>query len=325
VDLVAVADETRGARYLDARYAFVHAAPIGTDRVASLTAGYRHERVDPLYRSVAAPQLRSDYAEDVVDLTAAIGDATMRVSYGGGRDNLAAIASILTTRTRTLDVAAVLPPTAFRPTAVCGPTISYQAQRVGQAGDGLPVNGEFDSASHVPDQVNVTHGAAAEFGCPTWRAGYRLNRSLQDNRQPGRETADFATLVHEWTISGSPSSRLDLSMDVGVEDTDLRETARRTRARRVGGMATVRFTPHTALQVMLARSVVGGDDGLATVTDGNAQISHAIVFAPRSPRPVRAQLFVRVTRRTQITTSVFADLPFARGWTVNSGVTVRFF
>ena len=53
-DLVEVEPTTRGARYLETSYAAVPAWSITPSVSARLTATYRHERVEPLYRTVAA-------------------------------------------------------------------------------------------------------------------------------------------------------------------------------------------------------------------------------------------------------------------------------
>jgi hypothetical protein len=306
----------------------VHQAALGANRVASLTAGYRHERVDPLYRSLAAPAVRSDFDQHAVDVHAAIGDATARVSIGRGRDNLGGLESVLTTRTRTIEVAAVVPPTLFRPDTLCGPTLSYELQRVGQAADGLPVNGGFDSASQVPDQLTVSHGVGVEVGCVSWRAGYRLNHSLQDNRQPGRDAADFAARVHQATLAVSPSSGVDLGLDIGREDSDAREIGRVTRTHRVGGMANLRWAVGTTLDAGATWSATGvvGEASPLVATEWHAQLAHTFGVTRGGRRYLNTQVFARVSRRS-LTGGDPADLlaGLVRGWQVNTGVTVRFF
>ena len=66
---------------------------------ASLGVTGRHERVDPLYRSVGT-FVAADQEQNAVELTSSLGALSLQGAATSARDNLGAIASILTTRTR---------------------------------------------------------------------------------------------------------------------------------------------------------------------------------------------------------------------------------
>jgi hypothetical protein len=81
---IAVQETTRDARYLDASYAVVRGASIGSATQMNLTVGFHHSRVDPLYRSVALP-IAADVEQNSADLTASAGPATSQMSLQRSR------------------------------------------------------------------------------------------------------------------------------------------------------------------------------------------------------------------------------------------------
>ncbi|MCA9739785.1 MAG: hypothetical protein KC645_19315, partial [Gemmatimonadetes bacterium] len=68
-DLVGVEEETSGARYLEASVDALRDLRLSDTRRVRLTVGYRHERVDPLYRSLGA-YTQADRLQDQVDVSA---------------------------------------------------------------------------------------------------------------------------------------------------------------------------------------------------------------------------------------------------------------
>jgi hypothetical protein len=330
VTIVPVRETTRDARYLDASYAFVHDKAIGGAALARLTAGIRHSRVDPLYRSVALP-IRADLEQNAVDLTTAIGAFLSQLTYDVSRDNLAEIASILTTRTRQLLWTNALPLQTFAGAttrAAAWPTISYALTRLHQAGDDLPDGGLFDSSSQVPDQVNLNQTLGVGWQGAVWRGGYGWTRSHQDNRQPGRERADLLNTTHTFSLGAMASAIVDAGVELAFEDADNRELTRTDLTRRVSVNATWRPTPHTSLAGMVTRNRF--EDRPRTserqTTDVNLTFAQGVSFLRGHPNRLHAQFFVRYVRQTIYGLAIAElDPTRARFWTVNTGLTFRVF
>jgi len=246
--LVPVASASRNARYLQLAVGILRNAAITSSLQTSLAATWRHERVDPLYRSVATAT-RADVLDNVVGLTASLGRLAMQATHGRSRDNLAELASLLTTRTRVSTIAASLPVAALvRKESAWLPMLTWQANWTHQAGDTVPENSGF-TASHVPDQVSRNQTIGLEWQGDGWRAGYGYNHSFQDNRQPGRELADFANLAHTASIAYTPVSSLDLTLDFGLESADNVEVTTSLTTTRIGGGVDWRVTRSSTIGI----------------------------------------------------------------------------
>jgi hypothetical protein len=330
IDTIDVRETTRDARYLDASYAVVRGASIGKTTQTSLTAAFHHARVDPLYRS-ATLSLTSDVEQNGADVSASIGPATSQVSYQRSRDNLDDIGSILTTRTRMFSWTSSVPLSGFAGAstrAAAYPTLSVGINRTHQAGDGLPVNGLFDSLSQVPDQVSLTHAIGVAWQAVQWRAGYSLNRSFQDNRQVGRELADLVNLVHGVQFGFTPSDRFDANLDVAFEEADNRELVTTDVTRRISITVNARPATRTTLGGTLTRAFMRNDPtgNEHRTTDLQLQLSQSVAFWARRPDVLQGQAFVRFSRQ-----AVWSFAPLGSAdvdqyvWTLNTGVTFKVF
>lgn len=328
--IVPTVETTRTARYLDASYALIQGAKLGESATASLTAAVRHSRVDPLYRSVALP-VRADLEQNAVDLTAGLGAFSSQLTYDRSRDNLAAIASVLTTESRQLLWSSALPLQTFasgNPNAAAWPTLTYALSRMHQYGVARPVGGLFDSDSQVPDQMSTNHVVGVGWQGAVWRGGYGFNRSLQDNRQPGRERADLLNAVHSVNLGAMASTRLDLGVEVAFEDADNQESARTDLTRRVSVNALWRPATRTSLAAVITRNRL--EDNPATserrTTDVNFTFTQGVVFMRSRPDSLQGQFFVRYVRQTIY--GLVLGLPDASDtqfWSLNTGLTFRIF
>jgi len=328
--IVSVRETTRDARYLDASYALVQGAKLGESAQANLTTAFRHSRVDPLYRSVALP-VRADLEQNAVDVTAGLGAFASQFTYDVARDNLAEISSILTTRTRQLLWTNALPLQAFAgrsARAAAWPTVSYALTRVHQSGDGLPEGGLFDSASQVPDQVSLNQALGVVWQGSVWRGGYGWNRSLQDNRQPGRERADLLNVVHTLQVGAMASTTLDAGVELAFEDADNQESLRSDLTRRVSLNLTWRPAQRTTFAGVVTRNYLEDLPRTAErrTTDVNVTFTQGVAFLRNHPNRLQAQFFVRYVRQTIY--GLLVGMPKAsdtRFWTLNTGLTLRVF
>ena len=327
-DLVPVHRTTRDAQYVDASYALLNGVQVGESTPVNLTAAVRHSRVDPLYRSVAA-LVQADQLQNTFELTGGIGQLASQFAWADGHDNLDRLPSLMTTTTRTATWTSALPLASLREEpAAWLPALTVTLNWQHQAGDGLPQDSLFDSLSHVPDQTNSGQTVALEWVGERWRAGYQLNRTLQDNRQPGRELADFETLVNTVGVGLLPRPSVELSVDLSLEDAENREAAATDLTRRIGLSGSWRPAARTSVSGTVTATFTSNDpearDG--RTTDLNLQFTQGVRFLPRRPEWLHAQLFVRFSRQTiRLTDALFGLADRQQFWSVNTGLTFRIF
>ena len=212
--LVPVTPERRQAHYADLFLDLLQRqTKSGSNMNVSLIL--RHSRIDPQYRTIGAI-FQADREEDTAEANAFLGPVGAHAIYTAAEDNLDKIPSILTTKTRRAgaNVAAPLSQLFAHGGIARGwlPTVSYTIDRTHQFGTDVPPNGEF-TPSFVPDQVSTTQTAGLDWFVARARAGLRYGHSHQDNRQPGRENADFLVDTYGATLGLNAARGLDVALD----------------------------------------------------------------------------------------------------------------
>lgn len=320
-----------------ARYAEVYVGLLQNRRVfaavpVTLNMALRHERVDPLYRSVAS-FTQSDVQRNGFDVGGNVDAVSVQVALARSADNVDAIASLLTSRTRSASLTVGTPlATLLRVTRGVEwlPTVWYALQRMHQFGAGVPVGGGY-TASDIPDQLSVMHDASAQWQAGRWQFGYRVNQSDQDNRQPGREPWDFTTLTHGGTVGVMASSALTLGLDLGLEQQQNKALSQVTQVRRGGLTGNWRPTASTTFDGSVSVSRIedpgaGSDTHVSSVQAGIAQ---GFNLWRSSGPPPRGQAFLRFARYSNELFNLgpsFAPPTQSLGsWSVTSGLTLRLF
>ncbi len=324
----AIPETERDAAYLDASVAIIRNKSIGKQS-ANVSATFNFERVDPLFRSVtASPQ--ADYQRGALSLNGTLGPLTLQVSHARSEDNLDGIRSILKTKTRQTTANAGLSlATLFgaRRGARWIPSLTATVDHTHQFGAFLPVDAGF-SASHVPDQISFSAQTAIEWQLHPVRFGLRGSTSNQNNRQPGRERADFETDAGSVFLGFTPTDRFDISFDTSLDEQKNIESATRQRNRRVGATMTWRFFRDFALAAN--RSETFGRDGAHTnerqSSDSFVELSTGFRLWRNAQSRNASRLFVRYANREQSTFDRIFNLnDESDGWTLTSGVNVSFF
>jgi hypothetical protein len=211
------------------------------------------------------------------------------------------------------------------------PSINYGVNRVHQFGAGIPINSEF-SASHVPNQLSNLHNGTAAWQLGRWKLQYRYNQSLQDNRQTGRERADFYGVSNTIAIDVAARSNLDAGYEASTEHQTNRESAQTSRVRRAGGSITWRPTALTTLTGFASINVTRDDPLTADVSNREArlELTHGFNLG-RNPvgGGTRGQLFIRYANTSGLNWAFPGGAAFSvterAGWTVNSGVSLRLY
>lgn len=259
VELVEVEETTRDARYLDADLEVLRRIGLGGSRTLSLSVGFQHERVDPLYRSVGAGA-RADVLQDQVSVNADVAGVTIQGSFSSAEDNLDEIPSILKTDTERRGVTVGVPLTRLAGTPWL-PSLQYRNDRTHQAGVELPTDGGF-SPGHVPDQVSVNQSLSFDWRTRVVTFRYQLNHSDQDNRQEGREDADFKTLTSGFGLGLTPTRTVRIGVDLNLERADNLGADERDNTRRWGANASWQPLERSTLAVRFSDTF--RDDDQAT-------------------------------------------------------------
>ncbi len=295
----------------------------------SLGLTARHERIDPLYRSVGA-YVQGDQQVDGGDVTASVGALAVQAGYSRGRDNLAGIPSILTTRTtrRILSLAAPVHGVLGLAARAWLPAASFAWEGTAQAGDGVPVNSDFQP-THVPDQYNRARTATLTWSSARMNVAYRWNESLQDNRQVGRERADFRTRVHGIQLGLSGSPRFTPAIDASVERQAILESGSQLRTTRVGTLWQGQLTRTLALNGNLSH--MWSFDPFAQQRTRNlelqGELSQGFTLYRATDGGTQGRVFVRYARTRAVFLPIVPDPALVPRlvWTINAGSSFRFF
>jgi hypothetical protein len=300
----------------------------GRTRVA-LGTTLRHERVDPLYRSVGA-HVGADLRQDGAELVGTLGAVAVQGAASRGRDNLAGIASILTTRTdrRAVNVAAPMAGLLGLKTNHWLPAATFVWERTTQAGDGIPVNGDF-SASHVPAQWSYMRSASLTWTWPRVAAAWRWNSSLQDNRQPGRETSDLRARVHAVSLALTGFPSVTPNLDGSVERQDFAETGTQHRTTRLGGGVQATLLRAFGLTANLSRTWTFDPVASRRVRQLEVQgeLSRGFSLYRHNEGGAQGRVFVRYARTRGRFLPLVPDPALASQltWSVNAGSSFRLF
>ncbi len=330
-DLVEVQSETKNAQYANFNLGLLENVSLSESWQANVNLGLRHERVDPLYRSLTA-FTRSDYLENAVDLQASLGLVSVQYSHNRSEDNLDEVESILKTKTRVnaFNIALPLPYiiTAAGGTNAWLPTISYNFNRVHQFGDELPVNGGF-SDGHVPDQMSNSHNAGLDWQADIWQFGYFLSYNLQDNRQPGRETADFENVTNSINLGVNPFSRLSLSFDIGFENAENKGIDRTDLTKVYGLNLNLQTTGASNFSLNYSNTNTEDNDKTSEQNNANLNAQWSLNFRLKKAQDkdwVAGQVFIRYARSEADSRDViFGFEDEFDNWTLNTGVNLTVF
>jgi len=270
---------SRSARYADASFdlfkEFAFAKPVSAGQNAeesqsiiepkkfNLTLNVRHERVDPLFKSIGAAT-QADLNQNQVELVGSLGELNFTAAHTRFNDNLAGIQTILRTNTRRNSFAVNTPLQGLftnRPSAQPNaffPRVGYTFDRVRAFADFTPVGGGFGEPGAIPDQANVIQSFIAEWQFKEMRLGYRVNHSLQDNRAAGRERADLQNFTHNVAFGWTPRPTFDLNFEINLEEANNREQAQTDRTLRFGVNANWQATTRQSLNATFSTIGAGG-------------------------------------------------------------------
>lgn len=291
-----IPSRTNDAQYLEASLVLLRNRAIAKVPT-SLTLTARHERVEPLFRSVGA-FVQADLQTNGADLNGTFGPLSMQLGHTRLRDNLGGVDSILTTKTErsalgiSLPLNAVIRGTSIKPAWL--PMLIAQMDSTHQYGTGVPVNSGFDPTS-VPDQVSTNGSASLQWQFGSYNVGYRFSQAHQDNRQTGRGNADFTTTSNALTFGFAVAPRLTASLDVSFDEGESEAENRVDRTQRYGTTITWTMFGQTALGANITTTTA--DNNFGTIdnrgTVGFLELSSGFRLTRSADANRLARVFVR--------------------------------
>ena len=331
-NVVQVAPLWRNARYADASYDLLKDFSITKEKKANLTFSLRHERVDPLYRSLGA-STQADKIQNEFSLNGSVGEVSAQYAHLRFSDNLANIASILKSNTRSHTLSAGTPLASLlsdpaKPSPLL-PRVSYNFNRTLQFGVAIPVGGgfELDPAS-VPDQVSTNQGLTADWQFQKVQFGYRLNHSFQNNRQAGQDLADLSNFVNGFTVGLSPSSSLNLNIDLNAESAFDKQSRVTNRTLRLAPGFNWRMTQKSALASNVSFTLAGDADDIRNNRNIEFDIQYSLQFGVERDRfrKVGGQFFIRYANQyARSRDRAFGLNDLTKNQALNLGLSFTFF
>lgn len=329
-----LAPDRRNARFVEGSLGLLNGVRLFRRIPSRLTLTARHERVDPLYRSVGA-FVQADRAQEVVELNGQFDELSWQAAATEGRNNLADIGSVLTSKSRGVSgavnvaLAALLRITSH-PSLL--PQLSLTQRFDHEFALGAPPSDDF-RPQDLADQANSSREVQAQWQLRGWRAALRDNHTRQDNRQRERERADFDGSTQTLTLERAFGAALNAGIDLGLEQQRNAELAQVTRVQRLG--ATTSWRPWTtgALSTNLAAATTHSPASSNDVTNVELRVELAqrVRLFGRDASARTAQLFLRFARTT-VTTVPFDQLVSESfgpptgtqmRWSLNSGLSLK--
>jgi hypothetical protein len=327
---------TSNAHYVEASYDLLRDLALTKNKKANLTLGYRHERVAPLFRSVAVTT-QANRLQHQYELNGSIGEVTVSFTNFNFHDNLDNLSSILKsfTRRNNLLIGAPLASLwgdATKPKAWL-PRVSYSYDRTHQFAPVLPTNADF-KLPQLPNQISTNQTLSTEWQAGKWRAGYRYDDTLQDNQSD----RDFSTLrngVHGFTL-GLTTKSLDVNVELSRENLQSRDTTankdkeRNDRTLRFSTLITWRMTKDSVFTATLSDSLARSLGDLSLTSNGrnigyDLQWSHGFGWGKSEPRKFQAQFYIRYSNQySRAFDALFGINNRTRSRTLNTGLSFTF-
>lgn len=225
-DLVEIEPTTDTAWYFSTNYQLFQQNYENPNKNFGTQLSYRKERADAFYRSLAA-FVSADTITESVEANGNFQHANWRASYSESEDNVDNIPNILKTGTENTAYSLNFnvanwwsdpnsdesggEPSRF------SPDINISIQQVHQLAlnDPNPDDSGFNGGSHLPDQMNTTRDISLGWNIGQVSVGYTYSLSDQDNRQIGRENADFERTSHSISTNFSLWDSMSVGFAIG--------------------------------------------------------------------------------------------------------------
>ncbi len=333
-DLVPVEETTNNAWRTDIGYDIINDYTLGESTPVALTADYSYEKISPEYRTIGAFP-NADRLGQTLAFSAILGSVSAQLLAAESEDNLDNIATILKTRTRTntFNVELPLPDILGNiETTNYWPNVSLNKERIRQfvINDPDQALSDFNDASHLPDQVSDIDSANLSWYHNKWNFSYDVSRSSEDNRQAGRENADFETTNHSFIFGVSPLDSMAVEFSLGRNVIKDLENDLRSNQKIAGLLFNWQFLRQWALVFNVENSRENDLQSSVENTknssfSGDAQISYQFEL-PAGAKKLPGQIFVRYAKqRNDFRDNIFDFDINSANWSFNTGISISLF
>lgn len=291
-----------------------------------------HDRIDPLYKSVGS-FFATDQKLNRIGLDTDFRGAYLQLAIARKRDNLDDIATLLTTQSDTRSANLTLPlPTWLGMNEETGrsiwPALNYRFEYVHQIALNVPAVEDSGFAdSQRPDQLNKVHGLDFSWALEPVTLTYGISYSDQDNRQLGRQNADYKDYTHSATLSWLVNDGLNMNFGLGRTRNYSVETDLTTYATNGSIGADWSFGEDWQFAFNIDKTLNSDSVNSARSrnTGGQAQLGYRFEI-PDGLRKMPGQIFVRYSRQDSLNTDVIFDIRDAqRYWFIDVGVSLSLF
>jgi hypothetical protein len=324
---------TRNAHYIDVSADVLRSYSLTKSKQLSLSLAFRHEQVDPLYKSLGASAQADKYQNDF-QVSGNLGEISFQAGHGRFNDNLKHIASILQSLTRSKQYSVALPAAALwgatsSTSSKLLPRLSYSRSDNHQFGAAIPVNGGFETdPGSVPNQYSTNHSFSADWQFQKVNVGSSYNRSFTNNQQLGRERSDFLSQTTTARVGFNPTSSLNLNFDLNRDSSNDLESVKLVRTWRVGTTGSWNIGKHISWTAGIANTIAGDREQTngSRNTEFETQFSYRKAMERGGLRKVQTQMFIRYADRyARSRDLIFQTSNLTRVKIVNAGLNVTFF
>lgn len=326
-DLVESTETTDNARSVRIEYDLLQASYDSDSTPWSLTVSLTHSQTDPFYNSAGA-FITPDLQDNGIAFAGQAGPVNWQLQYNETRDNLDDLATVLTTQTDNTVLSVSLPVKELfaSESSYVPESLSIDYQKNHQFGRNLPTS--FDPDSHIPDQMNDQYSLGFQWQISQSSVGYTFSQSEQDNRQVGRENADFNNTDHGLSFDTPLLDNLNANLSLNrakAEDKE-QDLDRNTSSASLG--LDWMISERLSVSANLSKTTEDDSQDLATndSDSAQAQLSYQFQMPNGAGRKLPIQTFIRYSRNTN--KSVDNQFQFnsnTENRALNIGLSISFF
>jgi hypothetical protein len=211
---IALQPVTKNAWYAETSYDILKDVKLDDKRNLSLSANLKVEQTDPQFGTLGAT-VNADRLQAQYGINATIAGANIQFQHTNSEDNIANLPNLLKTKNNSDTISLNVPlQSVLQNNSSLLPTISYSYQQTAQNGSIVAAaSGDFADPSKIPNQFNHTQeiGLGWKFS-DALSFDYKFSNTFQDNRQQGRENADFYNISHQFSVGWQPSQQLRFNL-----------------------------------------------------------------------------------------------------------------
>jgi hypothetical protein len=211
---VALQPVTKNAWYAETSYDILKDVKLDGKRNLALSANLKVEQTDPQFGTLGAT-VNADRLQAQYGINATIAGANIQFQHTNSEDNLANLSNLLKTKNNSDTISLNVPlQSVLQNNSSLLPTISYSYQQTAQNGSiAAAANGDFADPSKIPSQINNTQEIGLDWKfSDALSFNYKFSNTFQDNRQQGRENADFHNISNQFSVGWQPSQQLRFNL-----------------------------------------------------------------------------------------------------------------